>query len=119
MPPLGDQDELERYKAVLVEAVRFGNLVQWKLRASAWVARDLSNHTQKSIVELMYECRGEVRQKSETRSEYRDRYPFHYDFVIPIGRLSVFIETVFEPGATDEDSKIRIVSIHESSTSIK
>ena len=84
--------------------------------ASAWVREILSNQTQKSILELMYGHRKEVRQKLETRSEYRDRYAFRYDFVIPIDHLSVFIETVFEPGATDEDSKIRIVSIHESST---
>ena len=80
---------------------------------------NLSNHTARSIVGLMCDHRKEVVQKSEIRSEYRDRYPYHYDFVIRIDDLSVFIETVFEPGLADDDAKIRIVSVHESNSSTK
>jgi hypothetical protein len=60
----------------------------------------------------MYEHRGQVRQTKENRPEYRDRYQYHYDFLIPIDGVVIYIETVFEPGVSDDASKIRVVSIH-------
>ncbi|MBN1396375.1 MAG: hypothetical protein JW959_15225 [Pirellulales bacterium] len=114
-PPGSDDRELDRYKSLLEEAVTFTNIVQWKRVASEWLRENLSNHTHKSIIELMYEHRDQVRQKQETRPHWKDLHKYHFDFVIPVKGISVFIETVFDDGATIDDCIITVVSMHPSS----
>jgi hypothetical protein len=113
MEPLrgDDSDELGRYKAVLEQCGRFGGLVKWKQQAAETLREHLSNHTQRSIEILLHAHRNEVDQTEESRPEYRDRYRYHYDFRIPIDGQRVYIETVFEPGATEDDASIRVVRI--------
>jgi len=111
MPPLRDARELLRYKAILEESRRFGGYIQWKRQAAETVREQLSNYTQRAIEQLIYEHREEVDQTPEHRTEYRDFYRYHYDFRIPINGQIVYIETIFEPGATDDDSTIEVVRI--------
>ena len=110
MPPLRDDAELGRYKGVLKEW-KFTGVIQFRRRAAEWIRDNLANHTQKSVGRLMHEHREEVDQTPETREEYRDFYPYHYDFRIPIDGRLIYIETVFEPGATDADSTIWIFNM--------
>ena len=112
MPPLREPAEFDRYKAVLEESGRFRGCIQWKQIAAEWVREHLDAHTQKSVEWLMYEHRGDVYQAKESRPEYRDRYSYHYDFLIPIDGRVIYIETVFEPGVSDDAARIRVVSIH-------
>jgi hypothetical protein len=115
MPPPVDVEELARYKATLEDAVRFGNIVRWKPVPSVWLRENLGNHTQKSIVRLMWDNRDSVKQRIERRPEWKDGYRFYYAFVIPIEGISVFIETVFVVGDTDDESIIRVVNMHPTS----
>lgn len=113
MPPLRDEAscELAKYKTVLEQAGRFADFVKWKREAAETVREHLSNCTQRGIEMLLSEHREEVDQTRETRPDHRTRYAYHYDFRIVIRGQSVYIETVFEPGATDEHSSIRIVRV--------
>lgn len=114
MPPLGSAEEFERYRAVLEESARFSGCFMWKQPAAVWVGENLDCHkTQKAVERLIYEHRNEIRQREETRPEFRQVYQFFYTLVIHIDGMEVFIETVFEPGATSDQDMIRIVSVHQ------
>ncbi len=118
VPPVIDANELKKYLAVLEQAVRFSNLVDWRPRCSEWVFKNLSNHTPKAIITLMWQHHNKVRQKVEDQADIKDRDPEHplrYQIVIPIEGLEVFIKTVFDAAPIDDDCKIIVVSIHESS----
>lgn len=113
MPPLGKDEEYDRYKAILEESGRFFGYFEWKRVAAEWVRSNLAQHnTPRAVERLIYEHRSEVRQREETRPEYCRIYQFYYSFIILVDGMEVFIETVFEPGRTSDRDMIRIVSVH-------
>jgi hypothetical protein len=111
MPSLRIASEVLRYRAVLEESGRFQGFIKWKREAAEAVREYLSNHTLRAIEILISEHRDEVDQTEENRPDYCDLYPYHYDFRIPINGELIYIETVFEPGITEDDSSIRIVRV--------
>jgi len=112
MPPVGDLEELERYKAVLEEASRFSGFFMWKPIAAEWVREHLDHYTTRAVELLVCKHRDKIRQKEEKRPEFCVVYQFYYSVTIAIDGMDVFIESVFEPGSSSDPDTIRVVSIH-------
>ncbi len=113
MPPLKDRKLVER----ILEALKEWNcdgFIQWKRLPVEWLRKNLEGHDPKSIGSLMYEHvanGGEIDQVVETREDYRNLYPYHYDFRIPIAGRLIYIETRF-----DEEKMgptVYVVNIHD------
>jgi hypothetical protein len=54
---------------------------------------------------------GEIDQVAETREDYRNRYPYHYDFRLPIAGRLIYIETCCDD--TMMGPTIYVVNIHD------
>jgi hypothetical protein len=113
MAPLIDPRLLATFLGALKEWNCAG-VIQWKPLASEWVRKNLDGCTPKGVGRLMYEyvnSGGEIDQVVETREDYRNRYPYHYDFRIPIAGRLIYVETCFDE--TDRMGPIVfVVNIH-------
>ena len=113
MPSLNDPDLLALYLEALQEW-NFDGYIEWKPRPRDWLRENLGNFTQRVVGRLMYEhvlAGGEIDQVQETREEYRDSDPFHYDFRLPIGGRLIYIETVLRTSRMGPT--VLVVSIHD------
>ena len=108
MPPLRDEDELLSYKSLLEVAERFTDFIIWKREPAEQIHKHLSNYLQRDIELLICKHREEVCQTKDGRGFVE---PYHYDFRIPIDGERIYIETVFHPGTTTDDSRILIVRV--------
>ena len=114
MAPLRDPDLLEKY----IEALKEWNcdgFIQWKRLAAEWLRKNLEGYGQKAVGRLMCEHvanGGEIDRVAETREEYRNLYPYHYDFRIPIAGRLIYIETRFDETAKMGPT-IYVVSLHD------
>ena len=114
MAPLSDPELLARF----VEALKEWNcdgFIQWKRLPAEWLRKNLDGYTRKAISRLMCDHvvnGGAIDQVTETREDYRNLYPYHYDFRIPIAGRLVYIETRFDE--TDKmGPTVHVVNIHD------
>lgn len=119
MAPLADPTRLEAYKDALANW-RYDDYVRFELTEEAyrWLKRSLEGITLKDLSRLMHEYvsrGGKIDETKETRPEWSDKYPFHYDLRFCIGERNVYIETRLSyrlPLKPDESSVI-VVNIHD------
>ena len=118
MAPLTDPTRLEAYKNALGNW-RFGDYIEFRLTETAnkWIRRELDNILPKEIGRLMYErgaAGGEIDEVRETRPEWSDEYPFHYDLRFTIQDRLVYIETRlnYQIPVLPDDSTILVVNVH-------
>lgn len=93
MPPLED-GEIRR-KLCLAFEERTSNGVLWKKVPDEWVRKNL-DVTPDGLATLIYEyltSGGKVQQVKEDRDGFR-QYGFHFDFLIPVGSRTIYVETV-------------------------
>lgn len=114
MPPLGGKEEFERYRAVLDEASRFADFINWKPRPADF-ARKVLGQTTRAIELLICENRIEISQKEENRSGSCFNEKYWYSLVIKIDGMDVFIESILQPASGNNvPDLICVVSMHES-----
>jgi hypothetical protein len=114
MAPLTDPVLVRKFRETLKEWNCTG-YIEWKRVPAEWLRRNLANLSQRAIGQMMWEHvhnGGVIDQVVETREEYRDRYPHHYDFRIRIAGRLVYIETCL-----DESDRmgptVLVVSMHD------
>ena len=113
MPSLTDP-ELLRSSFEALEEWNCDGYIEWKPRPRDWLRENLGNFTQKAVGRLMYEyvlAGGEIDQVEETREEYRDTDPFHYDFRLGVASRLIYVETVLRTSRMGPT--ILVVSIHD------
>lgn len=113
MAPLKDPELLAKF----IEALKEWNcdgFIQWKRLPTEWLRRNLEGYSQKAVGRLMWEYvagGGDIDQVVETRDDYRDLCPYHYDFRIPIADRFIYIETCYDD--TPMGPTIYVVNIHD------
>lgn len=113
MTPLRDGNLIQRFLDALKEWNCDG-FIQWKRVPAEWLRKNLEGYTTKAIGRMIYEHvvnGGPIDQVAETREEYQDRWPYHYDFRLPIDERLIYIETRFDE--TRMGPTVYVVSVHD------
>jgi hypothetical protein len=119
VPPLTDPDRLAAFTDALRNG-RFTDYIQFDHTEQSyrWIRRELGGLTLKELGRLMHEyvdTGGAINEVPETRSDWRDRYEFHYDLRFTIQGTPVYLEARLHhrlPVVPDE-SWILVVNVHE------
>jgi len=113
MAPLSDKEMIAKFLEALKEW-NVDGFIQWKRLPTEWVLKNTEGLSTKAVGRLMYEHvvdGGEIDQVVETREDYRNLYPHHYDFRIPIAGRLIYIETRLDD--TKMGPTVYVVNVHD------